>query len=493
MHSGRDVAKRNSPSFAAHSGRTGSPWVTAVVIAIVTSVASYFLYTHLGFEQFVLALAGVTIAVLFAIASMKNTMVPFAMWITAVLGFGYLWSVQSPVLPDLYVDRMILIWVSLIFVVKLVVEKQPLKGPFALDVLILLHGLYIYIRVVVQDSVSLQPWFVSVATPYAAYFLAKNIVTDEKRIRWLWWTLLALMVYYSFTAIVEKYRIDSLIFPKSILAAKELEFRGRSIGPFAQPAVFGTVIGMIIPIHLYFIVTLRSVVGRIVVAIGLLASLVGLYFTYTRGSWLAGVAGLACAVLLNRKSYLRIMTPILIVACILGLVVVGVGSDEFMKERVENDNTLGSRVGTAVTVLRVWRDHPLFGVGFFQFRRVRDTYIEPVEAPWLGTIRFNQFRTCPIHDIYLGPLAEDGLVGAALQFGIYLILLRTFLSEFRRRRSEDHYATFILPIFASTFVAYLVGGIAFDYRYFSSMGTLFYMTAGIMAGYRRPEPGNVPL
>lgn len=466
-------------------------WAPVVLIAASTLAVSYMLISRLGIELYVLTLLGIFVATLFAAASLKNTMVPFAMWVVAVGGFGYLWSVQSPVLPDLFVDRMLLIWLAMVFLVKSVVERQPLRGPYALDLLILLHGLYIYIRVFVQNSAFVQPWFMSVAIPYAAYFLAKNIVVGEKRIRVLWWTMVALVIYYSFTAIVEKYRIDDLVFPRSILPAKELEFRGRSIGPFNQPAVFGTVFAMLIPIHLYFMATLRSFAGRLAVSGCLLASLVGLYFTYTRGSWLAGVAGLACAVALNRRSYFKIMAPMAIVAGLLALFILGLGNDEFMKERVENDDTLGSRVGTAVTVLRVWRDHPIFGVGFFQFRLVRDSYIEPVEAPLLGTIRFNQFRTCPIHDIYLGPLAEDGLVGAVLQLSIYLLILKIFLAEFKRRRENDHYATYMLPVIAAIFVAYLVGGFAFDYRYFSIMGTLFYMTAGILAGYRRPELRNV--
>ncbi|MBK7669919.1 MAG: O-antigen ligase family protein [bacterium] len=241
----------------------------------------------------------------------------------------------------------------------------------------------------------------SVAIPYAAYFFAKNIVDDDKRIRALWWSMVGLVAYYSFTAIAEKYRIDNLIFPQSILAAKELEFRGRSIGPFEHPGVFGTAFAMLIPIQLYFIATGRSIAVRLLVGIGLLSSMAGLYFTYTRGSWLAGVAGLACVGLLSRRRYLPILAPAAVVAGVLALFVLGLGDDQFVKERVENDDTLGSRVGTAVTVLRVWRDYPIFGVGFFQFRAVREQYVAPVEAPLLGTIQFSQFRHNPIHDIYL--------------------------------------------------------------------------------------------
>lgn len=471
--------------------RRGSK-ITIVFVAVVILVASRFLVANLGIELYTLTLVGVLAAALFAMTSFKNLMVPFVVWVVAVGGFRFLWSVRSPVLPDLYLDRMMMIWLGVIFMVKYVAERRPLRGPYALDLLLLAHGLYIYIRVYIQESQFVQPWFMSVAIPYIAYFFAKNIVVGERNIRALWWSLFALVVYYSFTAIVEKYRIDSLVFPRSILAAKELEFRGRSIGPFEHPGVFGTAFATLLPLHLYLIATARSQLTRIVVGIALLAALAGLYFTYTRGSWLAGVAGLAVAVLLNWRRFVPIVAPAVIAAAILAVAVLGLRNDEFMKERVENDDTLGSRVGTAVTVLRVWRDHPLFGVGFFQFRTVREDYVQAVEAPLLGTIRFSQFRHNPIHDIYLGPLAEDGLFGALMQFGIYFLIFRKALAVYRNRGPDDHFGQFVLPVCAGAFAAYLVGGLAFDYRYFSFNGALFYMIAGVLAGYQRTETSHVP-
>ncbi|MBK8167120.1 MAG: O-antigen ligase family protein [bacterium] len=486
----KDSAERWTAVESHQPARRGTT-ITIMAVAVVSLVASRFLVSKLGVELYAFTLVGVLAAALFATASFRNLMVPFVVWVVAVGGFRFLWSVRSPVLPDLYLDRMMMIWLGVIFMIKYVAERRALRGPFVLDLLLLAHGLYIYIRVYIQDSQFVQPWFMSVAIPYIAYFFAKNVVVGERNIRALWWSLFALVVYYSFTAIVEKYRIDSLVFPRSILAAKELEFRGRSIGPFEHPGVFGTAFATLIPLHLYLIATARSQFVRIVVGLCLLAALAGLYFTYTRGSWLAGVVGLAVAVQLNWRRFVPIVAPAAIAAAILAVAVLGLRNDEFMKERVENDDTLGSRVGTAVTVLRVWRDHPLFGVGFFQFRAVREDYVQPVEAPLLGTIRFSQFRHNPIHDIYLGPLAEDGLIGALMQFGIYFLILKKAYAVYRSRGPDDHFGQLVLPVCVGAFAAYLVGGLAFDYRYFSFNGALFYMIAGMLAGYQRTETSHV--
>jgi O-antigen ligase len=474
------------------SAKRSTAWLGVSLCALLSILVSQTVISRIGVELFVIALAGILVAFLFALASFRNTLVPFIIWIVAVCGFRFLWSVRSPILPDLYLDRMMLIWLVVIFMVKSVAERRALRGPYLPDVLILAHGVYIYVRVYVQDSQFLQTWFMSVAIPYSAYFLGKNIVDDNKKIRVLWWALIGLTFYYSFTAIAEKYHVYSLVFPKSILAAKELEFRGRSIGPFEQAAVFGTVFAILIPLHLYFIATVKAHLARLLLVICLLASLAGLYFTYTRGSWVAGIAGLACTVYMNRRRFLPIVAPAAVAAMVLAVFVLGLGDDQFAKERVENDDTLGSRVGTAVTVLRVWRDHPLFGVGFFHFNSVRERYLAPVEAPFLGTITFTQFRHNPIHDMYLGPLAEDGLFGALLQFALYFWVTKRVITLYRSRSADDHFGQYILPVATGMLVAYMVGGLAFDYRYFSVMGALFYMMVGIVAGHRHTESENVP-
>ena len=471
---------------------TPNTGITVGLAALGSLSVAYVLSQRIGPALMVFALAGLLAATVFAVISFRNWVVPFAIWIIAVGGFRFLWFVQAGGLPDLYLDRMMLIWLGMVFLIKSVVGKRIPTGPYTLDLFILCHGLYILARVYIQHMHYIQPWFMSIAIPYCAYFLAKNIIDDSRRIRVLWWVLLGLVVYYSFTSIVEKYRIDALIFPRNIIEAKELEFRGRSIGPFIQPGVFGTSFAMLLPIHLYFLATVRSRLAKVLVGACFVAAAVGLMFTYTRGSWLAGAAGLGVAAILNRRRYLPLLAPAAVIGCLVGLFVLGVGHDKFMKERFENEDTLGSRVGTAATALRVWRDSPVFGVGFFQFGRVREDYIEPVNAPLLGTIRFSQYRDNPLHDIYLGPLAEDGLVGAVLQYGIYFLILRNILRKRRSLAGDRHFTELILPVCIGSFAAYFVGGLAFDYRFFSFMGALFYMTAGILEGYRSsPETADV--
>ncbi len=466
------------------------PFLGHTLVLAVSLVFSHQLITLFGVNQFLLALVGILLGILYAVVSLRTLLVPFTVWILSLGGFRYIWSIQTPMLPDLFIDRLMMVWLAAVFMVKFFAERRSLRSPYLLDVLIVIHGFYILVRIYLQGMVFIHPWTMSYLVPYAAYFFAKNIVLTSRQIRIFLLGLLMVTIYYEVTAVAEKMGWDFLIWPKMILT--ENTFFGRSGGPFLQAALFGTILGMLVPINLYFIAVTKSALVRAGLYLSFALGMAGLYFTYTRGSWLAGLMALLTVAVLNVRQYSKILLPAVVLLPLVAFSFLGIGQDEFMKERVENENTLGSRVATGITALKIWRDNPLIGIGFFQYRSVRGDYIEPIEVPGLGTIRYIQFRHNNIHDIYLGPLAEDGLIGMGLQFGIYFLILKTFLRKYRWRKDGDYFATYFMPIFGGMFVGYLVGGLAFDYRFFSFIGVLFYMSAGILYGYQRPEQQHVP-
>lgn len=470
-------------------GRARLPWLSVagyILAGALSLIVSSLIADRLGVTLFVGVLAGILLGTLFLVISFRNLAIPFFLLILSVGGFRFLWGIRTPLLPDLSLDRLALVWLALVFMVKHVSERRPLRGPFALDLLLLVHGLYLLVSVFIDDMATIHEWTMSTMIPYGAYFFAKNIVDNKARVRSLLWILLALSVYYNIHAVAEKYSIDFLIWPKH-LTGVEAGYRFRSVGPFEHAPLFGTVIGMLLPIHLYFVATIRSNLGKVLLGVSFLVGLAGLYFTYTRGSWLAGIVAIVVTVWYNRRAYLRYFVPVLVLAPVLAVAVIGVAQDKFMKERLENEDTVGSRFGTAVTVLRVWRDHPLFGVGYYQFQNVRDQYIQPVEIPGMAPIRFIQFRHNSIHDIYLGPLAETGLFGMGLQFAIYYLVWRAFRQHLRRRATGGEFENLISPVLGGMIAGYLAGGLAIDYRFFSVVATLFLVSAGILAGYRTDQ------
>ena len=284
------------------------------------------------------------------------------------------------------------------------------------------------------------------------------------------------------TSIGEKLDLSILVWPHSILT-QETAWILRSNGPFAHAPLFGTVQGMILPVYLYLIATTKSRMAQVIWYLALALGFAGLYFTYTRGSWLAGIVALGVAIVLNRGHYFRLVVPALILVPLIAIFALGIGSDQVLQKRVENEDTLEARLGVLVTVLRMWKENPIAGVGFFRFRNERENYVGPVDVPVFGTVNVARFRHTSIHDIYFGPLAETGIIGALLQFSIYLIILVTFIRHYRDPNGPPHFKQYVLPVFAGIFCGYLLGGIAIDYRFFSMVGVIFYSAAGMMYGH----------
>jgi O-antigen ligase len=469
----------------AGSGLTTGLLYAALAIAIL--LFSSVMMGRLGLASFTIFLAAIFFGVLYSYLSWRSLSVPFFVFILSVGGFRFLWAVKAPGLPDLYLDRMALIWLVVVFTVKAVAERKPLRPPYLLDVLLLLNALYLWMHLIVTDYSYFSLWTRSYLVPYAGYFMAKNILTTEKRMHAFLILLAVLNVYYATTSIAEKFRFEHLIWPKVILYTKTV-WVGRSNGPFAHAPLFGTVQGMILPMYLYIIATSRNKLVQALSYAALSLAAAGLYFTYTRGSWLVGIFALLVAIAFSKGRYLKISAPAIALLPLIAIFVLGAGNDKFMKDRVENDDTVTSRLGVAVTAMRMFQAQPLFGVGFFQFRHVREQYVDPVVVPVFGAVRFANFRHTSIHDIYLGPLAETGLVGAFLQIAIYLVIFRAFIRHYRNREGPKHFRIYILPILGGLCIGYLGGGIAIDYRFFSMVGTMFYTAAGIVYGYQaEPE------
>ena len=124
---------------------------------------------------------------------------------------------------------------------------------------------------------------------------------------------------------------------------------------------------------------------------------------------------------------------------------------------------------------------------------MKQEYRETItNVPFFGTIKRSQNDEASLHDIYLGRLAETGIVGMGLQVMIYFGFFALLRKKMSQTYADDDERRRLFPALGGMVVGYLVGGLAIDYVYFESVNGLCYFVMGLVAGHeggtRRAAP-----
>jgi hypothetical protein len=472
-----------------------------VLLALTVAFAFNFLQHRLSYQRLAVVMGAISLGSILLAISFRWPQVIVLGWLLTLLGIREAIYVPTPGLPDLTLDRLAMLWILAVFAIKSIMERRPLKGPLTVDILLLIHLAYLFGSILYHESRSTNSWSKAYLMPYVAFFMAQQLMGDVRWIKRALGLLLVLSIYNGFTSIAEHFHWTALVWPKYILDSHVGTWApGRSRGIFLQMAVLGTVMGMILGVHFYFLRMARTVIARVAVIGTIGISILGNYFTYTRGNYLAAIMGLLALLYFGFRAYASWLFRM----GLLAVVVLGLGAaqfvqrDAFMQERIGYEGTVTGRLNKVVTAFRIWRDHPIFGIGYGKYQEVKHQYKQAVEVPFFGVIRGQQGFESSLHDIYWGVLSEEGIVGMLLQLTIWGLILKTLWKKFKWRKRGDYFAIYILPVIACIFAAYWAGGVAFDYRYFAAMGGLFYFAAGILYGYGegeereadRPESGE---
>ncbi len=468
----------------------GQNILVASALAVVVSLLCWFAVNQEGLSSLLLATGVVAAALLFATLSFRFLIIPVLIWLVFLLGFRNLLMLHTPGLPDLSPDRVLLVWIFSLFALKIVLGNRPRATWRSLDTLLVLHLLYLLGSILYHERTGFNSWTRAYLMGYAAYFVGKYVIDGRLRpIKAVFVTLLVLNLYYGIVSIAEYLKFHPLIWPKMVLnPAVYNQWPGRSHGIFLQPAVYGIIMGMLLSIQVYFVRSARNPIIRYLLYASLPVVMAGLYFTYTRGSWLAGIFGLLTVGIVGWQRYLPLVSRLAFVAFLLGaLGLVNLQQDKHFVERMGTEHTITGRLNTMARAYRIFLDNPITGCGYFRYNIVKRDYQGTIELPVYGVIRRAQDIEASIHDMYLGTLAEEGLVGAGLQLAIYMQVFLLFRRKYLLRHQGDPFAVDMMPAMAGLMVGYLVGGFSIDYRFFESLLAPFYLIVGLIAGYQPEE------
>lgn len=423
----------------------------------------------------------------------RNLIGGVLVYLYSLVFLNYYWRIIVPgAWPDIDLPRMMFIFIWMIFILELLLNRRRLLPGGALSVVMLLILCAFFLSMLTLGKRGLRNILNGYLIPYAMFGLSKELFIDKRSVdKFVFWLAVPLALYFPAMSILEHYRVYALVFPRYIgkmmlqgQITDQINWGGRAVGTFIQPAVTGCAMVMIFFVAVYCLSGIKKTAARFYLALLFLITPVGVFFTYTRSVYLGFATGLIILSAFSRR--LRLASVILLVA--MGLAVLGNWSNVKTAEResggVGDMATAQGRVVLLNASLRMFMDHPFFGVGFERFMEQAPPYVSQVTRTFLGYREQWIGQESNQHNQFSSILTEIGLVGFVPFVLMYVLLLR-MLARAKRAKVEAYDSEFVVMVWA-LMAAYMSVIMFIEPRWFEFMNALPFIFMGIVAGgYQR--------
>jgi O-antigen ligase len=323
--------------------------------------------------------------------------------------------------------------------------------------------------------------------PMTLYWVARQSPLDERRLGWMLATLSCFGVYLAVTGIAEITQQWWLVFPKYIAdPAVGIHF-GRARGPMVQAACYGTALAICLMCAWMW----RERLGRggqlaLIATLPLFAA--ALFFTYTRSAWAESLLGMLVVLALTLKGKLRgaVLGTIVAAAGIVAVAnwdqLVGFKREQSADETRKSAHMRGS---FAYVSWKMFQDRPLLGCGFGHYR----TEVLPYLGDRTTELDLESIRGYVHHNTWLCILAENGLVGMLLFFGIIALWARAAWRLYRNPLSPAWVRSQAVLMLA-VLTIHICQALSRDVTYTAIENMLLFLMAGITTGLAARLPAK---
>ncbi len=259
-------------------------------------------------------------------------------------------------------------------------------------------------------------------------------------------------------------------------------------GPWATAEAYGTVMVMLLLfVSLHKDVYKTQLLRKRYVRLAILAGVVAVACTLTRGIWLALLAGwLVFYLRRSPKLTLSIAGFTVVLWLVLQQGILPQLFGGLWHQRIDQTKTIYSRLATYKSALAMFEDYPVTGVGFDTFSEMWDRFPR-------YRFEYNGERSVDTpHNLFLSILAETGLVG----FGAFLLLqIQVFAKASRVIRSaRESLAAHNAEVMVAIAVAFLVVSLDLDFAYNADLvNKLYYLFLGVLSGLADKPRWEAPI
>lgn len=265
-------------------------------------------------------------------------------------------------------------------------------------------------------------------------------------------------------------------FAPSILPGEWLSRAGeRTTGTFGGPGPFSITIVLYSLLLIHMMLRDRQTGLRRLIPVGIVvAGLVAVFMTLSRGSWLgAGVAFLGLGLL-----YPVVVFRLAIAGAVLGAVLgFGILQEPFSsaQERLEDADTVADRLVTNQAALLMIVERPLVGFGYGNFERFDERYKARV-----GDIPLKVGGSS--HNTYLNFAAEMGLAGFLLYFGAPVALMARTVASWKRLPRDGLFSRWLVFFLWLALIDQVLVSNFLEMIHGNTWGTLlWWLTLGLIA------------
>jgi N-acetylglucosaminyldiphosphoundecaprenol N-acetyl-beta-D-mannosaminyltransferase len=288
--------------------------------------------------------------------------------------------------------------------------------------------------------------------------------------------LVVLGVYLACTGVFEAKQCWALVFPRYI-ADPDL---GIHFGRARGPELNSVSLGLYITACALCSWTLLNFAGRRVSQLALLLALPvmvgGVFFTFTRSTYI----GLAASGLVVAAFYIprEWRGPAMVGTCVLSLVVLVASWSQLLGIKREgtvedSEHSVSQRQSFAYVSWKMFRDHPILGVGFGRFYDQKLPYLSDRSQ----NFELESLRPLHHHNTLLSVLTETGLVGLAVFVGLFIAWIRSGWKLAMHAATPWMRAQGILLLGLIT--NYLCSAVFHDLTLLASQGLLLFVFAAV--------------
>ena len=423
-----------------------------------------------------------------------NTLINlFSLWLVSLLfDYDYFLSfLNIKGVFSLRPDRIIFIAILIVFILNVLTSKFNKLQTGIVEYLMIGFTLVCTISYILSGSdIGLEShrWLATLFNiayfPFTSYYIVKNIKYEPSQILRLIVLITGIGIYISINGLFEHYRMDALVWPRYIMNEDVGIQWERLRGPFISSVVCGAIL-VVIFLNWSILYTIADSYKKFIIFTFMCLTIVCVYFTYTRSIWLAQFA-VILFLFLTKNNIRKPLMIILLVVLMATFVGIGSKLSLFRGKRTlfsERQNTIDYRMINYRTAYKMFKDKPVFGIGYGKFLSEWEKYISEMDYA-VDDLKDGN------HNFLLGLLAETGIVAVIFYLLIYIVIIKNCVKCYRKL-NDNHILekNVFLMVFAMVLEAFIIG-ITSDLRFHPLFHAIIFIFFGIATSLYTKHEGK---